>query len=286
MTTWESSDKLIKKEIIQKGSFSQKPTEMSACNVYIDNLKSVNLSVEQIKNYLHSEIIEAAGIQVIVIGHACSTVDRCIERAVQTMSLNEQSLTTIKVIPNDLAMEKIILTLELTLKSCEFYKPIWLWTEEEKYENAMKYKLKGVELFKAKRIVDAFYRFSKACKILITLEPLEDIDKPLEYKIVELKHILYNNMAECQLIRKNYDNAIALCCKVLAKEENNVKALYRRGVAYGNLRNYKKAIDDLKIVVYLEPNNSRALEKFNYYNEQWRSSVHAYEDMVRKMFKV
>ena len=280
---WESVDKKVKKEIMKEGIFSKKPTELSVCNIYVNNPQLMGLSITKVKEDLHSEIIDEASKKVIVIGEAVSQVDREIERAIQTMSLQEQSLITVNIEDKDI--QPTVLSLEVTLESTEFYKPVWEWTPEEKYTRALKCKENGVELFKAKRYVDAFYRFSKACKLLITLQPIEEVGDPIIKKIVELKYILYNNMAECQLLRENNEHVITLCNKVLDKDKNNVKALYRRGVAYGGLKDFEKASNDLKNVITLEPKDKKAQEKYNDYNEKWRASVQGYENIVRKMFK-
>lgn len=292
MTVWESANKLIKKKVLKSGNFSSsKPTELAICTIHVRNPTSLNLSYKQIKDDLHSDIVEEDEKKVIVIGDACSDTDRYLEIAIQTMFHNEQSLITVQI-PDHSSKDKepAVLSLEVTLEDVKLYKPIWEWNAEEKYKTALKYKEKGVELFKINRQIDAFHKFSKACKILITMEPLEmdsvdDERKQLFKNISDLKLTLYNNMAECQLVRKNYEHVLTLCSKVLDKEENNVKALYRRGVAHGSLKDYEKAIVDLKIVISLIPDDKRAREKFNFYNEKWCASVQNYENMIRKMFK-
>ena len=163
--------------------------------------------------------------------------------------------------------------------------PIWKWSVEEKYENALSYKEKGIQFFNSERYVDAFQMFSKACKILITLEPISSSDTQMK-DICELRLKLYNNMAECHLRRKNYEHVITLCSKVLLKSPNNVKALYRRGIAYGNLKDFEKAVNDLKIVIALEPRNLKAQEHYKDFSDKLRKSIEGYESIVRKMFKV
>jgi len=173
------------------------------------------------------------------------------------------------------------------LISCERHKSIWEWSAEEKYEVALKYKEKGTELFKDSRITDAFRKFSKACKLLITLEPIADLelDKQLEYNINDLRLALYNNMAICHLKRYNYQHVVSLCTKVLDKDGNNVKALYRRGVAYGSMGDNEKAIADLKVVLTLESNNHSAKEQFDVYNTRLQESIQRNKDMMKRMFK-
>ncbi|XP_014218338.1 FK506-binding protein-like [Copidosoma floridanum] len=285
MSDYQSMDKLVKKKVILAGKFSNKPTELSTCHIHVQNPQCSNMTVQQIKAELRSEIVDEDAHKSITIGNACSIIDRLIERAIQRMSLKEQSLVTLMVPLSSEKKETIVISVQITLEKAEIYKPIWEWSPQEKHDTAFKCKEKGVELFKANLHVDAFYKFSQACKILITLEPIEE-EGLIMKNITELKYILYNNMAECQLIRKNYEHVLTLCNKVLNKDTNNVKAIYRRGVAYAGLKNFEQASNDLKMVITLEPKNKLALEKYNIYSEKWRVSVQGYESIVRKMFKV
>jgi len=43
--------------------------------------------------------------------------------------------------------------------------------------------------------------------------------------------------------------------EVLSIEENNIKALYRRAVAFSNLGDYTNAKEDLNDALKLDPNN-------------------------------
>ncbi|KAJ8670343.1 hypothetical protein QAD02_001602 [Eretmocerus hayati] len=293
-TKWESADKLIKKRILDHGIFSNKPTEKSVCHVYVTNPQSSKLSLEQMKNDLHSDIIAESTDKVIVIGEACSVVDRLIERAIETMSVQERSVLTLQVPLDSSKSETVLLSIEIELSSVEFYKRIWEWTPQEKYDTALMYKEKGVELFKSTRHVDAFHKWSRACKILITLEPLEEVSEgekkvlitePLLKQILDLKLILYNNMAECQLLRENYDHVITLGNKVLNKDTRNVKALYRIGLAHGGLKNYEEATNSMKTILTYQPKNMKAQEKFELYNDKWQASVQGYKNLVQRMFK-
>ncbi|XP_018301096.1 peptidyl-prolyl cis-trans isomerase FKBP4 [Mycetomoellerius zeteki] len=208
------------------------------------------------------------------------------------MNINERSLVIIAMplkqsdesIDNN---ESVIVKFEITLSLCKRHKTVWDWSAEEKYQVALRYKGRGTELFEDSRIIDAFRRFSKACKLLITLEPIADLklDKQLEYNINNLRLALYNNMAICQLKRKNYQHVITLCTKVLNKDENNVKALYRRGVAYGNIGDNENATADLKAVLTLESTNHSAKEQFEVYNSRLQESLQRNKDMMRRMFK-
>ncbi|XP_076392726.1 tetratricopeptide repeat protein 9C [Megachile rotundata] len=286
LQTWESVDKIVRKDVIKPGCYSRKPTECSTCEIGIGTVNVINTSVEDLKEKFNSEILNGTNTKTFIIGEANCEIDYQIERAIQMMMVSETSVITIHPSLEGID-EPITIKCQVTLIKMELHKPIWEWTPEEKYSIASKYKQMGVQLFQECRYVDAFRRFSKACKILITLEPIPDLelDSKLESDINNLRLVLYNNMAGCQLNRKNYEYTISLCTKVLDKENNNVKALYRRGVAHGNLKDLEKAVDDLKIATALEPHNHTLKEQFLIYNKKLQEANQKFEDMVRRMFK-
>lgn len=271
---WKSADKSIRKDVLELGIvFSKKPTVCSTCTVIVDKIDVTGASEADLREKYHSTILDGESEKTVIVGEVSSEIDEKVERAICMMNINERSLVTIAMplkhsdefIVSD---ECITVKFEIMLIHCERHKPVWEWSAEEKYAVALRYKGRGTELFKDSRIVDAFHKFSKACKLLITLEPITDLelDQHLENNISDLRFALYNNMAICQLKQKNYQHVITLCTKVLDKDKNNVKALYRRGVAYGRMGDNEKAITDLKVVLTLESCNHTAKEQFDVYN--------------------
>lgn len=282
---WESADKVVKKQVIQVGSLRDQPTECSVCTITVSNFQSRDFTIEHAQNHLFSSIISSNSRKLsMTIGESSSRIDRELERAIITMSPGEHSLVTIKIPMLEIPDNITTLSVEIILEEVQRFKPVWEWTLEEKHKVASKYKELGVCLFGSKRHVDAFFMFSRACKILITLEPI-DYKDPSTEDVRNLRLILYNNMAECQLSSGNYEHVITLCTKVLSITPDNVKALYRRGLAFGNLKDYEKAVADLKIVLDLEPKNTKALEHYKVFHEHWKKSCKGYENIVKKMFK-
>lgn len=269
-----------------------------------------------------SLILTEDGEITLIIGEADCELDKRIERAVQLMKDHERARIKVSVPDPATNVESEKISFDATLmKHCAF-KPIWEWTPEEKYEIAMKYKNIGVKLFKesessaqrfkksessaqhfkdsessaqrfkesessAQRFKDAFYRFSRACKILITLEPIDDLelDKTLYDKIQTLRLKLYNNMAACQGKHHNYYHVIELCSKVLAKNDKNVLTLFRRGYAYGELKDYERAVNDFTTLLRIEPSNKQAISKLQHYRSCLRQANSHCNEMVKRMFK-
>jgi len=289
LRSWESADKSIRKDVLKPGGFIKKPTECSTCAVIVEKINVTHMSIEDLKEKYYTTILDGEAKKTIVIGEANSEIDKKIERAICMMNVNERSSVTIAipVKQSDVSIKSIMVKFDITLTHCNRNKPVWEWSPEGKYEVALRYKERGTELFKGSRIIDAFHKFSRGCKLLITLEPITDLelDKQLEYNIDNLRLALYNNMAMCHLKQENYQHVVTLCTKILDKDENNVKALYRRGVAYGNMGDNEKAVADLKAILTLESSNQSAREQFDIYNTRLQESIKRNKDMVRRMFK-
>ncbi|KAJ7338006.1 hypothetical protein JRQ81_010532 [Phrynocephalus forsythii] len=64
---------------------------------------------------------------------------------------------------------------------------------------------------------------------------------------------VYTNRALCCLKLFQYEQAKKDCDYVLHRDDSNIKALYRRALAYKGLKNYKASIDDLNKVLQINP---------------------------------
>ncbi|XP_067847374.1 tetratricopeptide repeat protein 9A [Heptranchias perlo] len=83
-----------------------------------------------------------------------------------------------------------------------------------------------------------------------------------ERKVVENSEIeCYNSLAACLLQAElvNYERVKEYCLKVLKKEGDNFKALYRSGVAYYHLGDYDKALHYLKEARNREPTDTNVI---------------------------
>ena len=66
---------------------------------------------------------------------------------------------------------------------------------------------------------------------------------------------LYGNLAAVASSMKDWPACVEQCDKVLKKDSNNVKALYRKGVALGRTKDFDAAISCLKKAVQLDATN-------------------------------
>jgi len=95
------------------------------------------------------------------------------------------------------------------------------------------------------------------------------------------------NMALCKIKMEKWTEAIDNCKMVLNLDKNNVKALYRKGLAFIGLGEYEKATEDFKAVIQLQPNNSEAKNQLEVIKrlelEQREKSKKFNEKMAQKM---
>ncbi|XP_054267163.1 sperm-associated antigen 1-like [Macrosteles quadrilineatus] len=80
----------------------------------------------------------------------------------------------------------------------------------------------------------------------------------------------FNNRASCRLKLAKYSEAIEDADKTLELEANNIKALYRKGIALKHLNKYQEALQIMKCILNLDPNVSQAQTVANQLSEKIR----------------
>lgn len=281
---WESPDKLIKKEILEAGVFGSKPTDNSTCTIEITN---VNVKANSIlSEYIRDDVTYPLDL---IIGESNTALDRHIEKCVAMMHQDELSTVVVALPQNGEHDENHI---SFNIKLCHFVHGgyIYEWSAGEKCTIAQKHKDKGVELFKGNRFKDASHRFSRALKLVLSIPiPVDEIPKDVDgvelQELYKLHANLYNNLASCYSKEKQYDAVLELCTKVLEIQKDDVKALYKRGCAYIEMKNYEKAHKDLTELLTLECENKAAKEKLKLVNLSLCQEEAKFNTMVKKMFR-
>ena len=62
----------------------------------------------------------------------------------------------------------------------------------------------------------------------------------------------YNNLALCYLKLENYDLVEKFTNQILGQNPDNLKARYRRALAYKQLKKYDQAIQDLEFIAKID----------------------------------
>jgi len=199
------------------------------------------------------------------------------------------------------SMEPVWVTLEvlvclITLTNAE---PIYKWYPETKLERAREFYSLGVKLFKQSRFLDSYFLFQAAHRLAVlavgvltppkpvtynkdqtqtgdrgesnktvpdsTLvrcqAPLEDTDPETREDAAGLSRNCVNNIAACHFQWNNHSSVVELSTIVLKAEPRQVKALYRRGLAYSGCGQLDLAEKDLVMAHKADPSNRAVNEK-------------------------
>ncbi|XP_063113688.1 sperm-associated antigen 1 isoform X2 [Cavia porcellus] len=112
-------------------------------------------------------------------------------------------------------------------------------TEQEKGFLATREKEKGNEAFNVGDYEEAVMYYTRSISVLPTTAA-------------------YNNRAQAEIKLKNWNSAFQDCEKVLELDPGNIKALLRRATTYKHQNKLQEAIEDLRNVLEVEPNNDLA----------------------------
>lgn len=92
------------------------------------------------------------------------------------------------------------------------------------------------------------------------------------------------NLALISLKQKNYYATVTLCDDVLAKDEANEKALFRKGEALYALKEFQQAQQVYKTVLSINPDNKLAKKGQLNSQKQYKTYQDAEKKKYSKMF--
>lgn len=93
-----------------------------------------------------------------------------------------------------------------------------------------------------------------------------------------------SNLTLCYLKEKDYHSVIKYADKLLEMNPENVKILYRRGMAYTNLMEFEKAKSDLTKANKIEPSNKQILEGFKLFKQRKYEYKYKTQKICEKVF--
>ncbi|KAH9619134.1 hypothetical protein KSS87_019808 [Heliosperma pusillum] len=122
-------------------------------------------------------------------------------------------------------------------------------------------KEKGNSLFRQNYYDRAASYYDEACKLLSLT--LGDIGGEDPHILSDLAVSLNSNLAACALKLGEYKAALDLCSMILNTFPRNVKALFRRAVAFMKLKRFVEAQTDLVEALAVEPKNKDVLRELD-----------------------
>ncbi|URD83007.1 peptidylprolyl [Musa troglodytarum] len=118
-------------------------------------------------------------------------------------------------------------------------------TVEERIEAAERRKVEGNDYFKEKKVDEAMQQYEMAIAYMGDDFMFQLFGKYRDMALA-VKNPCHLNMAACLIKLKRYEEAIGQCTIVLSEDENNVKALFRRGKARAELGQTDAAREDFE----------------------------------------
>jgi tetratricopeptide (TPR) repeat protein len=175
--------------------------------------------------------------------------------------------------------ENQTIEISIHLISFERFPEIYSISIDDLYNFAFKHKENANKFFRDKNYFYAFKLYHRSLCYILNFLTEQPSDEFLE-KINQLILSIYSNISACQLIYGNNFHVIENCTSALEINSKYVKALYRRGSAYGNINEYELALKDLQLANQIQPND-KAIEdllkitkqRFEQYNKTLGKSL-------------
>ncbi len=303
---WESPDYCVTKVVLEEGDLNNPlPRFGAACAVSAEEVScsgAVDLtrlkSDSAVSKHLSKKGQNEDDDGLWVVGMGDTEVDRTLERCLQTMRVGERSECSIRAkIDADKNCVQglssadgwVHVECELRLDRCINADPIYKWYAETKLDKAKEANADAVALFKAKRRLDAFVKFRLTLTLLtFVLEAEVGTEKEEKEKLVaeaeDLRMTCLSNLAACHFQWGNYAFVIDLASKVLARQADNVKLLYRRGVAHLERSEFAEAKTDLVEAHRLDPTNKAINEKMGQLRLRERKHLEQISAGMKKIF--
>jgi len=151
---------------------------------------------------------------------------------------------------------------EFTLFMPEFekIKASWEMTEQEKIEAAQQLKERGTKFLNEGKLKLALNKYTSIAVLLEHTAPTEG------ELLKQIENVLVAGWLNCALVnmkRNETAECIKNCDKVLEKQPQNVKALYRKAQALQQRKEFEEAIQIYNKVIDIEPGNKAAPQQIH-----------------------
>lgn len=166
---------------------------------------------------------------------------------------------------------------------------------EEAMEILESIKAAGNFFFTRKEYVQACRKYKKTVRYFNYLKDKLETAQRKVLKIQELREklqplyqintVVCLNIAAVELKLNNAENAKNACDEVLLTEPTNPKALYRRGQAHQQLKNYDDALVDLEQAYRSLPNDKNIQNEYQRAKEIWRNYQNQQKTVYKNLFE-
>lgn len=143
----------------------------------------------------------------------------------------------------------------------------------------------GNSLYKEKNFDKASRKYSKALRYVEHLKDEAELEENEEQEIDKNQTLsLYLNLAACKLQLKKFEECVEDCDRALEIDEQNCKALFRKGQALVNMKDWEKATECLQKAVSHEPNDKGIRRELERAKKGKEADLLKEKQMYAKMF--
>ncbi|XP_031095154.1 peptidyl-prolyl cis-trans isomerase FKBP42-like [Ipomoea triloba] len=156
-------------------------------------------------------------------------------------------------------------------------------TVEERIGAADRRKMNGNALFKEEKLEEAMQQYEMAIAYMGDDFMFQLFGKYHDMALA-VKNPCHLNMAACLLKLKCYDEAIAQCSIVLVEDENNVKALFRKGKARAELGQTDAAREDFLKACKFAPQDKAIAQELHFLAEHDKAVYQKQKELYKGLF--
>lgn len=156
-------------------------------------------------------------------------------------------------------------------------------TVEERIEAADRRKNEGNNYFKEEKLDEAMQQYEMAIAYMGDDFMFQLFGKYRDMAL-SVKNPCHLNMAACLIKQKRYEEAIGQCTVVLSEDENNVKALFRRGKARAELGQTDAARNDFTKARKYSPQDKAIARELRLLDEHDKAIYQKQKELYKGIF--
>lgn len=156
-------------------------------------------------------------------------------------------------------------------------------TVEERIEAADRRKIEGNNYFKEEKLEEAMQQYEMAVAYMGDDFMFQLFGKYRDMAL-SVKNPCHLNMAACLIKLKRYEEAIGQCTVVLSEDENNVKALFRRGKARAELGQTDAAREDFEKAKKYAPQDKAIVRELRLLAEHDKAIYQKQKELYKGIF--
>ncbi|KAJ4969799.1 hypothetical protein NE237_002898 [Protea cynaroides] len=276
----------VRKQIIKEGH-GQKPSKYSRCFLnYRAWTKSTQhkfedtwLEQRSVEMVLGKEKSEMTGLGIGI--SSMKTGERALLHVGWELGYGKDGNFSFPNVPPmaDLLYEAELIGFDETKEG----KPRSDMTVEERIGAADRRKMEGNVFFKDEKLEEAMQQYEMAIAYMGDDFMFQLFGKYRDMALA-VKNPCHLNMAVCQIKLKRYEEAIGQCSIVLAEDENNVKALFRRGKARAELGQTDAAREDFLKARKFVPHDKAILKELRLLDEHDKAVYQKQKEIYKGIF--